>query len=488
MPTSFVDTLREYANRSPQEIVIRDDVRSVSRSQLESRTNRLAREFAQRGVTSHSYVTLGLPNSVAFYEGAIAAWKLGATPQPISNLMPEPERNAILDLLQPDLLVGFAEKESGGRQCLPLGFEPSEAIDDSPLPGSISAAWKAVTSGGSTGRPKVIVATQSSTTESVVGFAPLLGMTRDGVHLVTGPLGHNGPFLMSTCALLTGNRVVVMPKFEPLSMLSMIEEHQVDWVYAVPTMMHRIWRLSDSDRNRHDLSSLRVLCHMAAACPRWLKRAWIDWLGPLRIREVYGGTEAQAITVIDGDEWLAHPGSVGKVRLGEMAVLNGEGSRCPVGEVGEIWMRRDAIGTRTYEYVGSEPKSRPDGWESIGDLGSMDADGYLYIADRVDDTINRGGLKVYPAEVEAALEAHPAVRSACVIGIPDDELGAIPHAIVEVSTEVSDDDLVAHLRTLLVPYKIPVSFERSLISLRNDAGKVRRSELRDDRMALPKSE
>ena len=482
MAVSFIETLRQYADRAPDEVVLVDATRSLTRQRFESRTNRLARHFALRGVGADSYVTIGLPNSSAFYEAAVATWKLGATPQPLSRQMPEPERRAIVELVRPSLMVGFEEQEAFGYPHVPPGYQPAEDIDDAPMPSAVAGAWKAVTSGGSTGQPKVIVATQPSVTSAVVGFAPLLGMTNGGVHLVTGPLGHNGPFLMSTCALLAGNRLVVMPRFDARSMLRLIEQHRVDWVYAVPTMMHRVWRLPKGEREIYDLSSLKVVCHMAAACAPWLKRAWIEWLGPERIREVYGGTEAQAITVIDGVEWLEHPGSVGKVRLGEMVVLDEDGVPTPPGVVGEIWMRRDASGAQTYRYVGSEPRTRADGWESIGDLGSVDSDGYLYLADRVDDMINRGGLKVFPAEVEAALEAHPAVRSACVIGLPDGDLGAVPHAIIETTAVVSDQDLIDHLRSKLIAYKIPVSFERSAEPLRNDAGKIRRSDLRAERL------
>ena len=282
---------------------------SVSRAELESRTNRLARAYRDLGVIRDSFVTIGLPNGIGFFEATIAAWKLGATPQPISSRLPAAERSAIIDLANPSLVVGVDPSEAPGRTTVPAGFAPDSSLPSDPLPAVIGASFKAPTSGGSTGRPKLIVATQPATWEGIVGFATLLRVPQDGVHLVTGPLYHNGPFMMSVLALLSGNHVVVMPRFEPALALALIEQHRVDWMYAVPTMMHRIWRLPEDERTRRDLSSLRVVFHMAAPCPLWLKEAWIDWLGGDRILELYGGTEAQSFTVVTGSEWLEHRGS-----------------------------------------------------------------------------------------------------------------------------------------------------------------------------------
>jgi bile acid-coenzyme A ligase len=250
----------------------------------------------------------------------------------------------------------------------------------------------------------------------------------------------------------------------------------------VPTMMHRIWRLGAEVRNRFDLSSLRVMLHMAAPCPTWLKEAWIEWLGPERVHELYAGTEQQSTTIITGTEWLAHRGSVGKpVAGGRMKILDAEGRELPPGAVGEVYMRPDTGPGSTYHYVGAEPK-RVDGWESLGDMGWMDEEGYLYLADRQTDMILRGGANIYPAEVEAAIDAHPRVRSSAVIGLPDEELGQRVHAIVDAPGGVTDEELRAHLAERLAYNKIPHSFERASEPLRGDDGKVRRSALRAQRM------
>jgi bile acid-coenzyme A ligase len=247
-------------------------------------------------------------------------------------------------------------------------------------------------------------------------------------------------------------------------------------------MMHRIWRLPERERQRFDVSSLRVVFHMAAPCPPWLKQAWIDWLGGERILELYGGTEAQAITFITGDEWLAHRGSVGRVILGEMVVLDASGNERPPGEVGEIWMRRGLDEPAPYRYIGARPKSRPGNWESLGDMGWKDTAGYVYLSDRDTDMILVGGANVYPAEIESALDEHPAVTSSCVIGLPDDEYGNVVHAIVQASGPLTSAVLEEFLRSKLTKYKRPRTYEFVSEPLRGDDGKVRRSALRAQRL------
>jgi bile acid-coenzyme A ligase len=280
-------------------------------------------------------------------------------------------------------------------------------------------------------------------------------------------------------ALFLGNHLVVLARFDPQRTLECIEHYRIDYVVLVPTMMHRIWRLDAEVRDRHDLSSLRVMVHMAAPCPRWLKEAWIKWLGPERVHELYGGTEAQSATWITGTEWLAHPGSVGKpLPGGRMKVMDENGNELSPGTVGEIYMMPDAGPGTTYHYIGAEPKSL-HGWESLGDMGWMDEEGYLYLADRQTDMILRGGANIYPAEVEAAIDSHPRVRSSAVIGVPDEDLGQRVHAIVDAPEGVTNDELLAHLAERLVRYKIPQSFEYVCEPLRDDAGKLRRPALRD---------
>ena len=206
------------------------------------------------------------------------------------------------------------------------------------------------------------------------------------------------------------------------------------------------------------------------------------------IQELYAGTEAQASTVISGTEWLEHRGSVGKVRMGEMVAMDEAGNPLPPREVGEIYMRRPEGAGPSYKYLGATAKTLPGGWESLGDIGWFDEDGYLYLADRRTDMILVGGSNVYPAEIEAALDEHEAVMSCAVIGIPDDDLGNKIHAIVQVSHPTTEAELRDYLSTRLVTYKQPRTYEFVDEPLRDDAGKVRRSALREARLEALKAQ
>ncbi|MEY2473322.1 MAG: bile acid-coenzyme ligase [Actinomycetota bacterium] len=479
--TPFADTLAALATRVPDRSAVVGPDRTISFAELDDRSTRLAHCYAELGVTTGSMVTIALPNSSEFFESMWAAWKLGAIPQPVSARLPSIERAAIIELADASLVVGVEPGESGGRPTVPIGFEPPDGTSTEALPRAIAPAWKAPTSGGSTGRPKLVVAGTRAVTELITPGAALFRIEPDGTMLIPAPLYHSGPMFLSAVALLLGNTIVVTGRFDAEESLRLVEEHQVTWMYAVPTMMQRIWRLPEHVRTKYDVSSLTTVLHSAAPCPAWLKQAWIDWLGDA-VFEIYGGTEGLAMTAITGNEWLAHPGSVGRCIFGEMRILDDDGNDVPPGTTGGIWMRPGEDVPPTYRYVGADARVRA-GWESLGDLGRMDEDGYLYIADRDTDMILVGGANVYPAEVEAALDAHPAVVSSCVIGLPHEDLGNVPHAIVQLDGDVSDDDLMAHLRERLVTYKLPRSIERSVTPLRDDAGKVRRSALRAERVA-----
>jgi bile acid-coenzyme A ligase len=472
---------RELAERAPDRAAITHEGRTVTRGELERRTNRLARAYAALGVGQDHFVTIGLPNGIEFLEAVVATWKLGATPQPINARLPRLEREAIIALANPALVVGVEEALVGGRPAIPAGFAPDPSLPDTLLPDRVAASWKALTSGGSTGRPKLIVAGGPGVVDP--GVPPRFQFAPDGCLLIPGPLHHNGPFSWASIGLFAGNHVVLMSRFAARETLALIVRLRADMVLLVPTMMQRIWRLPERERLGFDLSSLRVVWHTAAPCPAWLKQAWIDWLGPERIWELYGGTEAQVFTTITGTQWLAHRGSVGRPLTGEIRILDEQGRDVPPGAAGEIFLRRSPGTPPTYRYVGAEARAIGD-WESLGDMGWMDADGYLYLTDRQTDMILVGGANVYPAEVEAALDAHPHVRSSAVIGLPDEDLGQRIHAIVQVDREVTDAELRAHLAERLAPYKLPRSFERAAEPLRDDAGKLRRTALRDARVGV----
>jgi bile acid-coenzyme A ligase len=468
---------REARKQGDRTAVIFND-QSLSWKELHQRSNRIARGLISKGLKHGDYLTIALPNGIGFIEACYGAWKVGAIPQPVSSRLPQAELKAIADLADGPVVIGS-----------PYDIDrPSVSIDDllalsddfSDLPEVISPSWKAPTSGGSTGRPKLIVSGASAIATGA--GAMLWQIEPDDIVLMPGPLYHNGPFSTAFAALEIGAPVIVMPKFDAEETLRLIEKYKATWIYTVPTMMGRIWRLPS--RDRYDVSSLRILWHLAAPCPPWLKEEFINWLGPDVVMELYGGTEGVSLTMITGREWMAHKGSVGRVfGRGTMQAFSPDGTPLPAGEVGEIYMRLPEGAPPSYKYLGAETRALEGGWESIGDIGYFDADGFLYLADRRTDMILVGGANIYPAEVEAALDEHPMVASSCVIGIPDDDLGNRVHAIVQPRGALSETDLLAHLAERLVLYKRPRSFEFVSEPLRDDAGKVRRSQLRAERVA-----
>lgn len=475
--------LAYWAAKDPNRPAVTSEDASITREALDARSNRLARAYQNLGVKQDDMVTIALPNGIEFYEAALATWKLGAIPQPISAKLPQAEREAIVELADPALVVGVPDGAHPERATLTPGYAADPNLSDAALPERVATYWKAPTSGGSTGRPKLIVSHDPGAFDPE---EPPLEMACDRAQLFPGPLYHNAPFLMSCRGLLCGNHIVLPRRFDPAQALDLLARHEIDWTMLVPTMMHRIWRLPPDVRARYSFPKLRVVLHLAAPCPVWLKEAWIEWLGADVIHELYGGTEGNGVTWITGSEWLEHKGSVGKMLEGfQLKIVGEDGRELPPGEVGEVYMLPDAgpgSGT-TYHYLGAEPKQDSAGWETLGDMGYVDADGYLYLADRRADMILAGGANIYPAEVEAAIDTHPAVRSSCVIGLPDDDLGSKVHAIVDAIAPVAEEDLLEHLADRLVRYKIPRSIEFVAEPLRDDAGKVRRTQLRAERVS-----
>lgn len=476
---SFLDRLEDLAAQQPDAPAVTCQGDTVTRAELLNLGNNLALYLADQGVKEGDMVTVAVPNSIDFFIAYVAAWRLGATPQPISSRLPQRELDALIDLANPSAIVGVTHGEYPGRTCVPFGFRAPDG-DASHLPHLISSAWKAPTSGGSTGRPKLIVSGDPAALDPNAPV-PLL-MDPGGCLVMPGPLYHNGPAVWSCQAWLHGLHVVLLPKFDAEETLRAIEEHRGSVLYMVPTMMKRILRLPDDVRLKYDMSSLRVVWHLAEPCPEWLKQAWIDWLGAEKIFELYAGTEAQTATTISGVEWLAHRGSVGRVIPGTVKITAENGDDLPVGEMGEVWMR-SLRESPTYRYVGATARTLEGGWESLGDMGRLDEEGYLYLGDRASDMILSGGANIYPAEIESALQEHPDVRSCAVIGLPDEDKGNIVYVIVEADKkQISEDDLKAFLGERLVAYKVPRTFEFVDTPLRDDAGKVRRSALRQERL------
>jgi bile acid-coenzyme A ligase len=378
------------------------------------------------------------------------------------------------------LLVGRVHPDI---PSVPTGFAPDPGLSDDALPEAVSPVWKAMGSGGSTGRPKLIESGGDSRIPAAIGYP--LGAQEGDTTLMPVPLSHNTGFTTATIALLMRHHLVLMSRFDPHQFLRLIADHRVTFLTTVPTIMQRTLPVYQADPSSYDLSSIRRFWHLGAPCPPAIKQAWIDLLGPEKVWELYGGTELQALTFISGDQWLTHRGSVGVVVAGEMKVLDDDGNPCPPGVVGEIYMRPSPGSAPTYRYVGATAKSR-DGWDSLGDLGHFDADGFLYLSDRRVDMFTVGGRNVYPAEIENALSAHPDVLSCLVVGVPDPnsgDLGQVPYALVHTANGAALDaaGVQAFLREHLASYKVPPSpdfIEFVETPLRDDAGKARRSAVR----------
>jgi bile acid-coenzyme A ligase len=469
---SIGSVIAHFAASTPDRPAIVEDgcADTMTWLELDRATNRLARAYAEYGVGHDTVVAIALPNSAEFFRACVAVWKLGGTPMPLSPKQPPAERDRVLALAKPVLVIDKTD-----------GCTPGADVPDTALPDRSPTHWKILTSGGSTGSPKLIVSRESPLFDPEVPAVDYIHA--NGIHLVCGPLYHNAAFIYAMRGLFCGNQLVVMRRFDPARVLDLIGTHRVTWTQLVPTMMGRIWRLPADVRAAADLATLRTVLHVGGPCAPWLKQAWIDWLGPDRIVEVYAGTEGQGITFISGREWLAHPGSVGRaVRGSRFQVQDEAGDVVAPGVVGEVFLIPAGGPGSTYHYVGATPRSR-DGWESLGDLGHYDEDGYLYLDDRSTDCIVSGGANIYPAEVEGALEAHPGVRSCAVIGLPDEDLGQRVVALVEVAPGVTEADLDTHLSALLTPYKRPRDYELTDQPLRDEAGKVRRSALRAQRLA-----
>lgn len=454
----------------------------MSWEELDLRSSQAAGVFAQVGVVSGDLIAIASENSHDFFISIFAAYKVGAIPLPISGHLTLRERIQILELAVPRVVVGFAnaDLEPLGVAALPGNWCQHQLSADPHRPEyfkTVSPSWKAPTSGGSTGRPKIIVATDGAAIDRA-GTAGM-SMRNHGKVCIPGPMYHNAPFSYAIRALAFGNTLVTSGRrFNAATTLQMLEESSAYWLLVVPTMMHRIWR--EPTRLHFELQSLEYVWHVGAKCPEWLKESWIQWLGAERVFELYAGTEAQAITCLRGDEWLSHRGSVGRPVAGEISIRDEKSRSMPPGSMGEIFMRPNP-GRRTYSYIGARPKAIEGGWESLGDLGYVDESGYLYITDRLSDMIVTGGANVYPAEVEAALEALNDVESAVVVGVPDEDLGLVVSAVVQVRSGslTTGDSLARQLTENLAKFKIPRQWVLGTTALRDDAGKTRRSTFRE---------
>ena len=363
-----------------------------------------------------------------------------------------------------------------------IAEHPAEPLDPQPE-GSFM-----LYSSGTTGRPKGIKPPLSGAAFGE-GVAPILlliqglfGFTADARYLCPAPLYHAAPLGWSTAVQRLGGTVVVMESFDADRALAAIEAHRISHAQFVPTHFVRMLKLDEGERTRHDLSSLELAVHAAAPCPVEVKQQMLAWWGP-RIHEYYAGSEGNGFCYVGPDDWLAHPGTVGKPVMGVVHVLDEDGAELPQGETGQIWFESP---TR-FEYHNDPEKTRnafnDRGWSSLGDIGHVDADGYLFLTDRASHMIISGGVNIYPQEVENELALHPAVLDVAVIGVPNADFGEEVKAVVVAADPAAAgpalaDELIAYCRERLAKYKCPatVDFVDSLPRL--PTGKLLKRELR----------
>jgi len=453
-------------------IIARDGTaHSMTFAELDGRANQWGRALAAAGADIGSLVVLAIPNSEHLVLAALGCWKIGAVPVPMRWDLPEWERSRVLEVIDPVVIV-----DEQTRHAL-----NSRAADqsDEPLPALVSPNSNGICSSGSTGLPKVILSLAPAmwTPESSFPFLAAWAPTaQPQTILVPGPMYHTNGFSPLTY-LLGGDRLIVLEKFDAATVVDVIERYRITNFTATPTMLARIAALPDI--HQRDLSSVAWILQGAAVMPQALLRTWFGLLSPEQVVMAYGMTENLGLTALRGDEWLAHPGSVGRgFRDTEVRILDQQGLPVGPGELGEVYLRSPM--SAGYHYLGGAPllPSTPDGFRTAGDIGHLDADGYLYIADRRTDMIITGGANVFPAEVECALVEHDSIADVVVIGLADPKWGRRVHAVIQLAdsaTPLTEQQVVAYAKTRLAAYKVPKTVEFVDEIPRTAATKVNRS-------------
>jgi bile acid-coenzyme A ligase len=476
----LVDAIAQRADELPDAPAITCGDRSVTRAEFVHLTDVAAARLVALGVPPAGVVGMSGPNSVGLLMLAFAIWKAGAVPLPLADRKPADQLGTLLAQAGAGVAVGFPDAATAGRPIATptldeLFAEPNRAgaCPDRPLAPMLRIA----ASGGSTGISKLIAIEVPALINPARPWHKQ--MEPDGTHVVPLDVVDGTGFVASTAALGLGCHQVLMESFAARPMLELIERHRADWLAATQPVMLAVAKLADEARRGYDVGSLRAVSHYAGRTADWIKRIWIDWLGPERVWETYGAADSRGSTWIDGVTWLERPGSAGTVQPGgEIAIFDDHDQPVPPGTVGHIYLR-DLTGRRNSRYLDRPTPSLPGGWETVGDLGSLDADGYLYVLDRAGDMIRRpDGLRA-PLDIEAALEFAPAVRSAVVVGIPGADGFDRVHAVVDTAGAPLDVDAVTALMAEHFPaVLVPDSFEQVDEPLRDIAGKAQRGALR----------
>jgi long-chain acyl-CoA synthetase len=496
--------IRPHVGANKPAVILHPSGTTISFDELEARANRLAHRFRQAGLHEGDTVAILMENNEHIHAVMWAARRSGLYFVPINTHLTAPEGAYIIDNSNAkaiigsaalrDTCAGLAEHLPGGLPELLLlasadaqsglpGWErypecvagqPDTPIDDE-IEGDLLQY-----SSGTTGRPKGIKrelphlppAEVPGMMSALVGF----WMDPDAVYLSPAPLYHTAPSVWSMSAQAAGITTVVMEKFDAEATLDAIQRHRITHAQFVPVMFVRMLKLPDTIRDSYDLSSLKRVMHAAAPCPVEIKKQMIDWWGPI-IDEYYASSEAIGSTLITAEDWLTHPGSVGKPTLGWVHILGEDGTELPPYQPGEIYFE----GGYSFEYLNDATKTAASrdahGWTTVGDIGYLDEEGYLFLTDRRHHMIISGGVNIYPQEAENLLVTHPKVMDAAVFGVPDDEMGQRVMAVVQTVDEADGtdqfaDELLDWLRNRLAHFKCPrsVAFEQQLP--RTDTGKL----------------
>ncbi len=485
-------------------------------AEVADRAARMAGGFEGIGVKQGDSVCILMRNDIAFIEAAYGAMQLGAYAVPVNWHFKPEEIRYILEDSGTRVLVAHADMLHQLRGAVPNGV----TVLSVPTPPEILGHYKIdpdhlatpdfavdletwlqaqrpydgparpqpanmIYTSGTTGHPKGVrrhAPTPEQSTSAERMRAMIYGLRPGARALLPGPLYHSAPNSFGLRAGRLGGALVLMPRFDPEEFLRLVEAEKIDTIFMVPTMFIRLMKLPEAVRRKYDMSSLHHVIHAAAPCPADVKRAMIEWWGPV-IYEFYGSTESGAVTFANSEDALKKPGTVGKIAPGaELRFIGEDGKILPQGEIGEIYSKIAGNPDFTYH---NKPEKRAeidrDGFITSGDVGYIDADGYVFICDRKRDMVISGGVNIYPAEIEAALHALPGVHDCAVFGIPDEEFGEALMAVVEPQGGVTLDvaDIRAQLKTSLADYKVPKHVEILKNLPREDSGKIFKRRLRD---------
>ncbi|MCK8646511.1 acyl-CoA synthetase [Mycobacterium colombiense] len=496
--------IADHAITAPQSPALVADGGTISYGELYARSRRVAAALHDAGLRRGDSVALVLPNRPEFFEITWGAQLSGLyytavnthfLPDEVGYVIDDSDAKAVfLDASMPELGVHIRAANAAVRARIAIGgalpgwrcYEDALASAGDAPP--VSDGSEMLYSSGTTGRPKAVrrplpVDGNGSWAQSVLEMALIhkYGMSPSSVYLSPAPLYHAAGVNYTMAVHRVGAASILMRKFDAETVLRLIQTHRVTHAQFVPTMFVRMLKLPAAVRERYDVSSLRCVIHAAAPCPVDVKHRMMEWFGPI-IHEYYGGTEGFAGTTIGPQEWLAHPGSVG-IPTAPVHVVGEDGRELPVGESGELYFE----GGPDFEYFKDPAKTasvyNDRGWRSLGDMGYVDSDGFLYLTDRSTFTIVSGGVNIYPQEAENLLVMHPKLLDAAVFGVPNDEYGEEVRAVVQPADGVVPGpelaaELIEYCRARLAGYKCPRSIEFDSLP-RDPNGKLYKRRIRD---------